>query len=289
MKKYIALLISFCIIFFAGCQNEAVTNSGTNVSDTKYNSAPYIISVVLDELKDIRNAVNSMQEEPFKEYMYEKHYGAIVNGMNTIENAKNLMEEFEATTIPVLDGDSENVSKLLLYRESNCIHNLIIYDSEEIQRTSVWVYTVNSEKSEVLEFGEEVEIVSINTVETDRYTANLYETRNADYKFYGEAAIDGSYIVLRSFGIETIEEFEECFSRLEFRKIGDLLDEIPEETTENALSENEQTAVTENVYVVETTLYEQTDNIETETQSTEFVSIPEGTTLPEQTEALTTE
>lgn len=264
MKKYVALLISFCIIFIAGCQNEIATKSETNVTDTKHNGAPYIISVVLDELKDIRNAVNSMQEEDFKEYMYENHYGAIVNGMNTIENARFLMEEFEETTIPVLDGNEENISKLGLYRESNCIHHLIIYDSEEIQRTSVWTYTVNSTKPKVMEFGEEVEIVSLKTIETDRYIANLYETRNADYKFFGEIIIDDSYIILRSFGIETMEEFEECFSRLEFRKIGDLMNELPEEATEEESSENEQVYVTENISIAETTLSEQTESEITE-------------------------
>lgn len=264
MKKIVVLLISFCVIFIAGCQNEIATKSETNVTDNKHNSAPYIISVVLDELKDIRNAVNSMQEEVFKEYMYENHYGAIVNGMNTIENARFLMEEFEATTIPVLDGDVENVSKLLFYRDSNCIQNLIIYDSEEIQRTSVLVYTVNHTEAKAMNFTEDVEFVTTKNIENDRYTAKLYETNIADCKFFGEITIDGSYIVLRSGGIETMEEFEECFSRLEFRKIGDLMNELPEEVTEEESSENEQISVTENISIAETTLSEQTESEITE-------------------------
>lgn len=259
MKKIVALLIPFCVIFIVGCQNEIATNSETNVTDNKHNSAPYIISVVLDELRDIRNAINSMQEDDFKEYMYENHYGAIMNGMNTIENAKLLMEEFEATTIPVLDGDAKNVSKLLLYRDSNCIHNLIIYDSEEIQRTSVLIYTVNHTEANAMSFTEDVEFISTKNIENDRYIAKLYETNIEDYKFYGEVTIDDSYIVLRSGGIETMEEFEECFSRLEFIKIGDLMNELPEEATEEESSENEQISVTENISVAETTLPDQTE------------------------------
>ena len=258
MKKILSLLISFCIIFFAGCQNETVTNPETNITDTEHNSAPFIIPVVLDELKDIRNILSFMQEDDFREYMYENHYGAFVNGMYTIENAKLLMKEFEETTIPVLDGDVENVSKLLLYRDSNCIHNLIIYDSEEIQRTSVLVYTVNHTEQNAMNFTEDVEFVSIKNIENDKYAAKLYETNIADCKFFAEITIDGSYIVLRSGGIEEMKEFEECFSRLEFRKIGDLLDEMPEETTKKDSSENEQTSVTENVSVAETTLPEET-------------------------------
>lgn len=274
MKKIVALLISFCIIFIAGCQNETATNSETNVTDTKHNSAPYIISVMLDELKDIRNAVNSMQEDDFKEYMYENHYGAIVNGMNTIEKAKVLMEEFEETTIPVLDGDAKNVSKLLLYRDSNCIHNLIIYDSEEIQRTSVLVYTVNHTEANAMNFTEDVEFISTKNIENNRYTAKLYETNIEDCKFFGEIEIDGSYIILRSGGIETLEEFEKCFSRLEFRKIGDLLNEIPVETPKAEITE-ENLTVPEELYPVETTANEEIPFNETP--------------LPDQTESVTTE
>ena len=277
MKKIVALLISFCIIFIAGCQNEIATNPETNVTDTEHSSAPYIISVMLDELKDIRNAVNSMQEDDFKEYMYENHYGAIVNGMNTIEKTNLLTEEFEETTIPVLDGDAKNVSKLLLYRESHCIHNLIIYDSEEIQRTSVLVYTVNhtNTNTNAMNFTKNTEFISIKNIESDEYTAKLYETNIADCKFIGEITIDGSYIVLRSGGIDKMEEFEECFSRLEFRKIGDLMNEIPSKTPETeitaetltpeeALSENEQTTANEEIPFNETPLPDQTEAVTTE-------------------------
>ena len=135
MKKILLFLISICIIFVTGCQNETVTSPKSNINDTVHNSAPYIVSVTVAELRAIKNAVNTMSEEDFKEYMYENHYGASVNGMNTIENAKFLMEEFEETTIPVLDGNAEKIQKLSLYRNSHCIHQLIIYDSEEIQRT----------------------------------------------------------------------------------------------------------------------------------------------------------
>ena len=270
MKKFLVTIISLCLVLFSGCQNEIATNSETNVTDTKHNSAPYIISVMLDELKDIRDAVNSMQEDDFKEYMYENHYGAIVNGMNTIEKARVLMEEFEATTIPVLDGDAKNVSKLLLYRDSNCIHNLIIYDSEEIQRTSVLIYTVNHTEANAMSFTEDVEFISTKNIENDRYIAKLYETNIEDYKFYGEVTIDDSYIVLRSGGIETMEEFEECFSRLEFIKIGDLMNEAAEEPSSEEKTETETTT-----------------QEEPETETT--TDIPEETTLPEQTEAVTTE
>ena len=282
MKRITALLISLCFVFFAGCKNEDRTvaeSSKSTVSENLSHDAPYIIPVTIDKLRLIKNALSTMNNDEYKIYMNENHYGPFMNGMNNLENSKIFMEEFETTTIPVLDGIEENIAKLALYREDNCIHHLIIYDSEEIQRTSVWTYTAKSTRPRVMNFGDEVEVVTVKTIETDRYTANLYETINADYKFFGEITVDNSYIILRSFDIETMEEFEECFSRLEFRKIGDMLNEMPEETSEEVSSENEQTSVTENVSVAETALSEQAENIEIETLLTEFADISEESTV----------
>ena len=264
MKKLLSLLISICIIFVTGCQHNKIGVEEVTTDKNEHGSMPSIISATIDDLKAIKTAAYTMSQEEYNTYMISNYSGKYINGMHSLESTKKILNEFEETTIPVLDGNAEKIQKLSLYRNSHCIHQLIIYDSEEIQRTSVWIYTVDSEKSEVLEFGEEVEIVSIKTIETDRYTANLYETRNADYKFFGEITVDDSYIILRSFGVEEMEEFEECFSRLEFRKIGDLLNEMPEETTEEVSSENEQTSVTKNISVTETTAPEQTEAVITE-------------------------
>ena len=141
------------------------------------------------------------------------------------------------------------------------------------------IYTVNHTEQNAMNFTKDVEFVSIKDIENNRYTAKLYETNIADCKFFAEISIDGSYIVLRSGGIETMDQFEECFSRLEFRKIGDLLNEMPEETTEEVSSENEQTSVTKNISVAETALSEQAENIEIETLLTEFADISEESTV----------
>lgn len=266
MKRITALLISLCFVFFAGCQNEDRTvteSSKSTVSENISHEAPYIIPVTIDKLRQIKSALSTMNNDEYKIYMNENHYGPFMNGMDDLEDAEIFMEEFETTTIPVLDGIEENISKLALYCEDNCIHHLIIYDSEEKQRTSVWTYTAKSTRPRVMNFGDEVEVVTVKTIETDRYTANLYKTINADYKFFGEITVDDSYIILRSFDIETMEEFEECFSRLEFRKIGDLMNEIPEETSETKITE-ENVTVQEEVSSAELPVPEQTEAVITE-------------------------
>lgn len=270
MKKFLITIISLCLVIFSGCQHDKIGIEEVTTDKNEHGSMPIIISATIDDLKAIRNAAYTMSQEEYNTYMISNHSGRYINGMHSLENTKIILKEFEETTIPVLDGNAEKIQKLSLYRNSHCIHQLIIYDSEEIQRTSVWIYTVDSEKSEVLEFGEEVEVVSTETIETDRYTANLYETRNADYEFFGEITVDDSYIILRSGGIETMEEFEECFSRLEFRKIGDLMNEIPEETSSADKTE------------AETTLQD-----EAETDITTDIS--EETTIPKPTEEVPAE
>lgn len=264
MKKIITAVLALCFVFLAGCQHNEIGIEEVTTDKYEHNSIPNIISATIDELKAIRTAAETMSQEEYNAYMISNYSGKYINGMHSIENTKIILEEFEKTTIPVLGGDVKNVSKLSLYLDSNCIHQLIIYDSEEIQRTSVLVYTVNHTEANAMNFTEDVEFVSTKNIENDRYTAKLYETNIADCKFFGEITIDGSYIVLRSGGIETMEEFEECFSRLEFRKIGDLMNELPEEVTEEESSENEQISVTENISIAETTLSEQTESEITE-------------------------
>ena len=270
MKKIITVVLALCFVFLVGCQHDIIGIEEVTTDKNDHGSMPSIISATIDDLKAIRNAADTMSQEEYNTYMISNYSGKYINGMHSLESTKKILNEFEETTIPVLDGNAKNVSKLLLYRDSHCIDQLIIYDSEEIYRTSVWIYTVDSEKSEVLEFGEEVEIVSTETIETDKYTAKLYETRNADYKFFGEITVDNSYIVLRSFGMEEMKEFEECFSRLEFRKIGDLMNEAAEETSSADKTETETT-------------------IQEEIKTEITTDIPEEKTLAEQTEAVTTE
>ena len=263
MKKLLIVFLVLGLVLFSGCQDNRTDTNETITDEYDQFSLPNAILVTLEDLNFIKIASNTMSQDEFTTYMISNYSGEYINGMHSIENTKIILKEFEESTIPVLDGNTDKISDLHLYRDYNCIHQLIIYDREETQRSSDWIYTVNSEKSEVLEFEEEVEIVSYKTIETDCYTANLYETKNADYEFYGEITIDGSYIVLRSDGMDGIEEFEECFSRLEFRKIGDLMNELSQETPETEITE-ENITVQEEVSLTESTVPEQTEAVITE-------------------------
>ena len=268
MKKILLFLISICIIFVTGCQNETVTSPKSNINDTVHNSAPYIVSVTVAELRAIKNAVNTMSEEDFKEYMYENHYGASVNGMNTIENAKFLMEEFEETTIPVLDEDETCFNKLLFYHERNEIQCVIPY-TESIAMTFN-IYTPKSDRKENGVFGiNNSNAVLQKELNADNILASIYKTDTKD-EFFIDVFADNTYIFVRTAGIQDIKDFEECFSRLEFVKTGDLLNETAEESS-----------------LVDKTEAEITLQEETEADTTTVVS--EEATVPDQTETVTDE
>ncbi len=267
MKKLLSLMISFCIIFFAGCQNETTNNHETNVTDIEYNSAPFIISATVDELRAIKNAANTMQEDEFAEYMYKNHYGAIANGMNTTESTKSLVEEFEATIIPMLDREEKGFNKLLFYHERNEIQCVIPY-TESVAMTFN-IYTPKSDRKESDAFGtNNSEAVLQKEFNFDNVLVSVYKTETPN-EFFVDVFADNTYIFVRTTGIADVEEFEECFSRLEFRKIGDLLNEMPEEISSADKTE------------AETTLQD-----EAETDIT--TNISEETTFPESTEAVTT-
>ena len=268
MKKAILLLIIFCFIFIAGCRNDTVTNPKTDIIDTKHNSTPYIISATVDELRTIKNVIYTMDENDFKSYMYENHYGAIVNGMYTIENAKFLMEELEATTIPVLDADETCFKKLLFYHERNEIQCVIPY-TENIAM-SFNIYTPKSDRKENGVFGmNNSDAVLQKELKSNNILVSVYKTDTKD-EYFADVFAGNTYIFVRTTGIVDVEEFEECFSRLEFRKIGDLMNETPEETSSADKTE------------AETTLQD-----EAETDITTDIS--EDTTVPEPTEEVPAE
>ena len=282
MKKIIIAFFVLGFVLLVGCQSKTTNNHETNVSDAEHNSAPHIISATVNELRTIKNALYTMDENDFKSYMYENYYGAIANGMYSIENAKLLMEELEVSMIPVLDSDETCFKKLLFYHERNEIQCVIPY-TENIAM-SFNIYTPKSDRKENGLFGmNNSDAVLQKELKLDNIFVSVYKTNTKD-KYFADVLVGDTYIFVRTTGIVEIEEFEECFSRLEFRKIGDLLDELPEESS----SKNEQISLTENVSVDETALFEQTPNNKIETQPTEAVNITEETALPELTEAITT-
>lgn len=258
------LCISFILVLlFSSCGKESETsklpsnNLTESYSENNQNSAPMVVYATLTDLKEIKSAFDSMQPDEFMDYMENEKFNQYITGMWDYENSKALFDELCATTIPLLDGDEKNFSEIGFYWKNNSIHQLIFFD--DVQRVSALIDTVKSTQPKELQLGDDVNFISVKPIDNDNYTAQIYEVENADYSFFADIITDDTYIVLRSHDIQTIEDFESCFARLEFVKIGDLLKEVsieatqPENNSETTLTTEETTQEsTEITEVIET-------------------------------------
>ena len=201
---------------------DSITDNNSNsFEENVQNSGPVYIFIELDELKEVKKAYDSMESDDFQEYMENEHVDTYMTGMWDYKSSTALLDEMCSTYVPVLDNNPNNISEFGFYWKSNSIHQLVIFGGDK--RASVIINTVENTEPKELQFDNEAVCLSKKNIEKDNYIANLYEYQNTDYRFYADVLIDDTYIVLRSDWIDTMEEFEECFNRLTFVKIGDLL------------------------------------------------------------------
>lgn len=207
-------------------QTVDITSNTSNSSEENIqNSSPMIIFIGLDELKEVKEAYDSMTANDFQEYMENEHTDTYMTGMWNYENSTALFDELCSTYVPVLDNNSDNLSEFAFYWEINQIDQLVYFNSP--QRASAIIYTSESTKEKNLPFTN-VKVTLAESIVKDNYTINIYdkvEKNIADIEFYAEVIFEDTYIVFRSADIETAEEFSQQLNRLTFVKIGDLLNE----------------------------------------------------------------
>lgn len=202
---------------------DITSNISNSHEENVQNSSPVYILIELDELREVKKAYDSMTADDFQEYMENEHTDTYMTGMWDYENSTALLGELCSTYVPVLDNKPKNTSEFGFYWKDNSIHQLVIFDGDK--RASVIINTVENTEPKELQFDNDAVCLFQKNIEKDNYIAHLYEYQNTDYRFYADVLIDDTYIVFRSDWIDTMEEFEECFNRLTFVKIGDLLNE----------------------------------------------------------------
>lgn len=198
-------------------------NSSNSHEENVQNSSPMIIFIGLDELKEIKEAYDSMTAVDFQVYMENEHVDTYMTGMWNYENSTDLLDEMCSTYVPVPDNNSDNLSEFAFYWEINQIDQLVYFNSP--QRASAIIYTSESTKEKNLPFTN-VKVTLAESIVKDNYTINIYdkvEKNIDDIEFYAEVIFEDTYIVFRSADIETAEEFSQQLNRLSFVKIGDLL------------------------------------------------------------------
>ncbi len=186
------------------------------------NIPPYILSVNLNDLIQIKSATNSMSEADFIVFMNENFPNAVMNGIDDLSQAKQILSQLEKSYIPLLDGDKNNFSTISFYPESNEFHQLTYFG--EKSRIVAYVHTSESIEQSGIMFNNIENAIIIKNIETDTYSAQIYTVENKEHYFV-DLFIDGFYIFFRTHDVATIEELEVNFARLTFVKIGDLLSE----------------------------------------------------------------
>lgn len=205
-------------------QMDNITGStSASYKENIQNSSPMIIFITLDELREVKKVYDSMTPDDFQEYMKNEHIDTYMTGMWDYENSTALLNEMCSTYVPVLDNNPDNLSELGFYWESNSIHQLVVFGGDK--RASVIINTNKNTEPKNLEFDSNAVCLSQKNIEKDNFEAYIYEYQNTDYRFYADVFVDDTYIVFRSDWMDTLVEFEDCFNRLTFVKIGDLLNE----------------------------------------------------------------
>ncbi len=193
-----------------------------SVTNTEADGAPpYVLRESLDDLKQIKLASETMSESEFAEFMDEKFSTESMNGINSLETANKVLQELEETYIPLLDNDEENFSRISFYHEKNEIYQLISFDDET--RLSTYVYTPENNREKKIQFSEESNITTVQSVKIGEYNVNLYEVEDADYSFFADVIIYDTYIIFKGKPNHSFEEYKAVLNRLTFVKIGDLL------------------------------------------------------------------
>ena len=208
----------------------STTNSKINklttknqISDTISKEPPPVCYFTLEQLKMYKNACESMTEDEF--IRFAKNSRNLLDGsINNLKAAQIALNAIEDTTVILLDGEKSNFYEIAYHEKSLYISQPVIMSET---KNLVCTYYTNLSEENVKTHHENTEYITYLTdVTANGVTANVYLYPNGDVdELYAEMFIDGTRITYRVTEEQTIEEFEADFARLEFVKIGDLLNE----------------------------------------------------------------
>lgn len=201
--------------------NDLTTKNQT--SDTISKEPPYASYFTFEQLKEFKNACETMNDEELKQYINNSRnlWGSSIHNRET---ALTTLKAIESTTIALLDGNKSNFHEIHYHDNRFYITQPIIMSET---KNLVCTYYTNLNEENVKTHHENTEYITYLTdVTANGVTANVYIYPNSDVdEFYAEMFVDGTRISYRVTEEQTIEEFEADFARLKFIKIGDLLNE----------------------------------------------------------------
>lgn len=203
-------------------QSEKLTTEYTSEvfvsNENTHDVPPYILTESLEDLRQIKNATETMDEVEFSEYMDNNFSTEVVNGMDSLDNTKRLLSEMENTYIVFIDECVQD-NTMAYYTESGDISYRVSADDEFYLCCRSYI---SSEKAFIYKEGDVVKY--LGTYETNGITVELYENSQEETEgLYGNIKFDEQNIPFFTNVKISVEDFESVLPRIFVAEIGDLI------------------------------------------------------------------
>lgn len=202
--------------------NEHSTIKETSVKNTNSNTPyPDNLRLNIGVLKDLKSAIDTMDDDEFSKYLKtveRNQYTSVwFESIDTAEEIRNLLAEIENTYVAVLDTVSNDDVSFIYYFEEKRIFQSVSY-TENLR--FAFDFYVSGEPTFL--YSTVINTDYVTSVEINSVKADIHKSESRA-GFCVDAVFDGQKFTFRVTEEQTLEEFEETFSRLKFVKIGDLI------------------------------------------------------------------
>lgn len=208
-------------------ETDSPKTTKTQSSSNSEESPPSdIVSLNIITLRNVKEAAETMNDEEFFNYLQYNYFDAINCDFDTPEKFLSFLEQIENIYIARLPGDDESI-KSLNYKigRGEVFQSILMQDS--LRFAFNFYVSVEPDFYYSMLDGSEY----IKSIENDSIKADIYKIKSRE-GFCADAVIYNQYANFRASEAQTLEDFETDFARLEFVKIGDLLNEADTNITE---------------------------------------------------------
>ncbi len=179
---------------------------------------PYILTESIKDLKEIKAAVETIEESNFAEFMEQNFSDEAMNGMDTLENTSKLLYDFEKSYIVCIDEFAED-NIMSYYTDTGDISYKIMVDNEYYLCFRSYV-----DQEKAFKYKEGDIVKHLKTYEVNDITIELYEnTADETEGLYGNVIFNDICIPFFTNDKKSVNQFENVVSRIKIVQIGDLL------------------------------------------------------------------
>ncbi len=261
MKKILIVTVCLLLIIISGCKNSVVTQdsntqkiSATSItvsadhsllskeenttsthalsisrthistsqpkSELNYENAPYPYDLYfsINTLKNLKAVAETANDQEFADYLERNKFDLVwCEAVNTVEKFNALLDDIQNTYIAVFDNETVGDANLIYHLDEKRIVQIVSF-TENCR----FVFDFYVSREPIYLYSTVIDTEYVTSVENNSVKADIHQSESRE-GFCVDAVFDGQKFTFRVTEEQTIEEFEETFSRLEFVKIGDLI------------------------------------------------------------------